>query len=226
MPTTYYQRDTARAVGYTTRPQELALEATTATQADVSASIAASASLVGAFAFTTDAGIPNQAAAAWAGSFTAQINVISATSLTYSIVLSRVSSDATTVNAQLFPLSNATGTGLKSGSVNSTGNLFATGATTASRFAVGVGDVSNSDMMSAQNLTLRLNTTDSYVTVPWSSGSTVNATLSASLGALTATASAVVEHPATLTASLGGLTATASATVQPPPPPANGGFFF
>lgn len=161
----YYQRTTNEAVGYTSATFEHQLLTTTSSAEIESVSIPSLASGVPCFTFIVATG---PGVADWpASSYAAQIDVTSATSISIEVRFHRVSSDAATHRYGFGPLP-VTGTGLKSFTGNGTYNSPAT-RTASDRFVFEVRGTST-DMMSAQALALRLNTTDSYVDLPWDVG--------------------------------------------------------
>lgn len=170
MATTYALTNTSLPVGGAAATQELALSATGAGSGTATASVAASAANVGAFQFTTTTGEPGQTEANWSGLYSLQLTVVSATSLTYRVHLDRFNSDASVGEGTIEQiLASTTGTGIKTASLTPTSG-FSAAATTASRFGLYF-EVSSSDMMSAQNLSLTANTlTDSFITAPWTAG--------------------------------------------------------
>lgn len=165
MPTTYYQRDTTRAVGNRTSEHERALETSTATSATITSTVAATALSYDGFCFTATSG---GGATDWpSGTYGTSYDVTAAgASLTYEFTVRRVSADYATTRESLFFGSVSSGVGIKTTSPS--GSFFNTSGSRASTDVVQTGLIlANSNMMSSEALTLRVNTADSYVLAPW-----------------------------------------------------------
>lgn len=165
---TYIQRDTDEAQGWISADNENTLSASTGSSTTETVNVPASAASQNCWAFIAPEG---EGATDWTTTgYGGQLDVTAAgADLTYAARYTRVSSDgATARNFDGTALASTTsGTGLKpfGTSTWAAGNGDAARATT-DRMAIRV-PCSNASMMDAEALTLRLNTTDSYVTVPW-----------------------------------------------------------
>lgn len=166
---TYYQSDTAEAQTWDaniTSAGQRALDTATATPATVTVSVPNDGVPNPRVSFIGPTNTPGTTD--WSTSYAVQYEVTASTSLTYVIGLARLNSDGSVWRNYLLQLSGQTGTGLKSTSGAGTPNASGSRAST-DRIAATV-QATNSDMMAAQNLSLQVNTSDSYVTVPWTVG--------------------------------------------------------
>lgn len=165
---TYYQSSTASGLtlsGFTRMQVNNILDPATAGVTTVTASIAASA---GSFPSTNPDivfVIAGPATLNWGSGYTAQVDVVSDTSLTVTPTTHRRKSSDNTALRSGGSGSSFTGTGLKTWTATSDLD-GAAGASTTDNFMFVLG-AANGDMMAAQNLTLNVNTVDAYVTVPW-----------------------------------------------------------
>lgn len=172
---TYYQRDTARAVGFGAFEQELALELSTAASGTVSITTSTNGIFVDEAVFTTPANEPNSAD--WPnGTFNTQVNVNAISAGVTGAVSAkaagggasatgsnlRVTSDLSAISEDLDAGATAfTTTGLK---LHSVVLNFAAGVAS-DRYTIRV--VAKGDSH-GDAITLTLNTTDSYADGPWS----------------------------------------------------------
>jgi hypothetical protein len=167
---TYYQRDTNRAVGYQVYTNEDALELTTAGSATETATIGPTLSAF--WSFTTPANEPNSAD--WPnGTYRYQLNC---TAVGADIVyggspsifqdFGRVSADLTTrIQSTPAAQDSVSGTGLKLFTVS-----WDPSAGSASDCFSFVVSCTNNASMKDEDITLTLNTTDSFADGPWTGG--------------------------------------------------------
>lgn len=175
----YYQRNTTNhpaELGSTVVLSRTDLTEGTATAGTVSISIPSLVTRY--FSFFTAPNIPNLAT--WSGTFNVQINVsaiggsVTIDSASGSQTrLDRLTSGGGTLNitSPSFIWSSTSGTGLKTASVS-----WTTTNATSDRLRCVIGG-NNSNMMSNEDLTLGVNTTDSYLEVPWAVGGGEAATI-------------------------------------------------
>lgn len=205
----YFLRDTARAVGFVTQTHEVALETATAAVGTLTATISQGV-FERHFVFTTPANEPNSAA--WpTGTFDVgvDINAIDSDLTITNLDFWRISADT---NSQLEIEQQSVSwstTGLHS---TTTASKTWTAGNASDRLALGIG-VNNTNAHMDEDITLDVNTSDTYVTGPWTAVTVVTktATLNAVLKELgktrTATLSARVQDNFTKTATFNAFAA-------------------
>jgi hypothetical protein len=166
MATTYYQRDTNRAVGYDATAFEKALETATATAASLSTSIAALGSAEWVFTAATGPGVLDWTTPGFGIGF--DVTALGATT-TFLVIIRRISADFATHLTNQTVASGQTGTGLKTYTVDFTNANGPAGRAITDTVAISF-NASNGNMMSAETTTLQVNTVNSYLTVPWDLG--------------------------------------------------------
>jgi hypothetical protein len=165
MPITYIQRDAALAAENIVATHELSLLDTTQAAATISVSVPASASDIRPIAFTG----PEVGLLDWpvvTDGHTVQADVTAAGSnLSYRPIWVRITSD-TTASLNAAGAGTLSGTGLKLWTLAFSSANNNAGRQASDRLQVQIG-VSNGNSMSAQTLSLRLNTGDSSARAPW-----------------------------------------------------------
>lgn len=165
MATTYYQSDTNLTIDYVVAAHEKSLLTTTSTQSDLSINVAASSIGEWFWGAATGEGTTDWTTSTYAAQYNVQ--AIGATS-TFTFHLRRFESTYSFVRGgSLLLATGVSGTGLKSYTSQTWTNVN-TDSNRASTDVFGMSaTASNTNMMSAETSTLRVNTTDSYAIAPW-----------------------------------------------------------
>lgn len=177
MATTYYLRNTARTFAADTYSVEYAMEQTQGSSAAITYNVAASAAAAKAWVFSGPANEPNLSD--WPSS-AGQNYILSfdvtamPASLSCAVRFNRYSSGGTTSRGTIASVFSDfftyTGTGIKTSTLDSTAATFTIngdGARAASDIPVVRFLPSNSDMMTAYDMTINVNDADSYFQAPW-----------------------------------------------------------